>query len=103
MKQGLNFELPISLEVNLDDVQTIDFIFVQGDVKKTFTYPSESATRLDNSTVNLAWTSEDTWLFKPVDNINMDTKITMVGTVNNPETPIVSFTLAPTLFEKEEE
>lgn len=101
MKQGINFELPIEVDVNLDDVESITFLFVQGDVRKTFEYPSSNAYRVDND-IKLKWTESDSWLFRTKQEISMDTKIRMTGTINNPETEIVTFKLAPTLFEKEE-
>ena len=101
MKQGTNFELPVNIDVDLDEVERIDFLFVQGDVTKTFTYPSETAVR-DGNTIKLTWTEEDTWAFKTSVKIEMDTKVKMQGTINNPETAIVSFGLHPTLFARSE-
>lgn len=100
MKQGINFELPLNVPVNVNDVTQIEFLFVQGEVEKSFIYPSDVATKINSHAINLLWTADDTWLFKPNVKIDMDTFIIMKGTMLNPETAITSFTLSPTLFKR---
>ena len=101
MKQGIKFKLPIQIGINLDKVEQIEFIFKQGKTTKEFIYPSEVAIRRPNDNiVDLSWDSEDTYMFKPT-YMDMDTRIYLKDTDEQPETQIVNLKLNPTLFEKE--
>ena len=97
MKQGTNFVLPVKFNLNLGDVERIDFIFKQGSVTKEYSYPSDKAVRSGDE-IRLVWDAQDTYLFKPSVLIEMDSKVYMKDSDDNPDTPILKFYLKRTLF-----
>lgn len=98
MKQGTNFILPVEIDIDLDKVEQIEFVFKQKSVEHTFTYPSDIAVR-EGNTINLIWTQADTYKFI-ADKVEMDTRITLINSPYNPETPIVVFHMDRTLFKE---
>lgn len=103
MKKLTNFILPVEIGMELDDVQSILFKFVQGNKTMLFQYPSAKATRKEGeNTVLLRWTLEDTMVFSENRSIEMDTYIHLIDSDQNPETDIVSMTMNRTLFTQEE-
>lgn len=106
LKQGNNAYLPIEFEgLDLDTVESIDFVFKQFDVEWELTYPSDIATRRADSTnvVEIKWLADDTWRFEKNQDVYMDTRVHLTGSWQNPKTPIVSFRIDKTLFRKDEE
>ena len=102
MKQGARFKLEIGFATALDEVQRIEFKFVQGATSLRFSYPSAVAQRKPNSNiVELLWTAEQTWMFRPGP-VKMDTLVTMKYTDLQPDTNIVTLDMVPTLFTKQE-
>lgn len=101
MKQGTSFLLPVEFDYDLNGVERVEFLFVQGKKQLAFTYPSERARRVNGENViELIWREEDTWLFQPSSTVKMDTKITVADSDYNPETEILRLVFAPTLFER---
>ena len=99
MKQGTNNIMPVHFGIDLDGVSSIDFIFVQEEKKKYYTYPSDTAIRREGeNVVELYWTEEDTYDFLTGE-VQLDTKIHLTGSEQNPPTEIVKFKMTPTLFE----
>lgn len=101
LKQGINMLMPVEFEgLDLDTVESIDFILKQWNTTWEFSYPSEIASRRSGSTniVDIVWRESDTWRFKKEQDIHMDTKITLVDSWQNPKTPIVEFRMDKTLF-----
>lgn len=99
MKQGIKFLLRVDVGMNLSDIEKMEFIFKQGDKKALFQYPSDSAKVIDENTLGLLWTAEDTYQFKP-EIIEMDTRITLKNSEYQPETEIVRVVMNKTLFEE---
>lgn len=98
MKRGINSIMPVDFDIDLDSVERIEFIFSQNSAVKEFTYPSATAYRTEGeNTVNLVWTQDDTFAFKAA-KFAMDTRITLTGSDQQPETPIVIMEMLPTLF-----
>lgn len=100
MKRLTNAVLPVTIGYSLDDVESIRFIFVQGNKKKVFVYPSEKAER-DEDTILLYWDRNDTEYFAP-GRVEMDTLIKPVDSSYNPETQIVPIKWTRTLFERKD-
>lgn len=98
MKRGLNSVLPVSIGMSLDDVESIRFVFTQGAKRLIFDYPSKQAVRrAGENIIDLIWAREQTFAFAhgPA---QMDTLIRLKDAETNPETNIVTVTIAPTLF-----
>ena len=101
MKQGINYSLKVNINDDLDKVKSIDFVFVQGNTKLEFTYPSTMAVRSEGENViYLLWSAEDTYKFNSGSHMKMDTRIHYVDTDYSPETPIIDLVMNPTLFEE---
>ena len=108
MKQGINFRLSVRLEMDIDTVEAVDFIFKNDSPNSDsveFHYPSSRATLNDvlENTINLHWSEEETWKFPPEYPVFMDTKIHMHGKDHCPVTPIVRLQMGRTLFDREED
>lgn len=103
MKQGINTTLLIHIDYNISAIEEIEFIFRQGDITKTFAYPSDNVTVVENNTcehvIGIHWSKKDTFMFNCKDCIRMDTRIHLAGCDDNPETPIVKIKMNETLFE----
>lgn len=102
MKQGIHQRMRVEFDVDLDNVQRIEFRFQQGMARRDVLYPSAQAERVEGrNAVDVDWTAEDTAAFRAGTLVMLDTRITMVGSRINPETGIASFYIADTLFDKE--
>ena len=101
MKQGLTFVLQVNFKMDLDAVEAIEFIFVQGQQFVAFHYPSSSASRIEGTnSVALVWTPEDTYKFRARETLEMDTRVHLTGVMTNPETPIIKMKFGRTLFKE---
>lgn len=101
MKQNTNFILDVKIGMDLDLIESIEFIFKQGENRvKKFVYPSTNAVRGDDEKdiVYLFWKQRDTMVFNTKDIVEMDTRIHVIDSEQNPETPIIPIRLEPTLF-----
>ena len=102
MKQGIHQRMRVEFDVALDNVQRVEFRFQQGATRRDVLYPSAQAERVEGqNAVDVDWTAEDTAAFRAGTLVMLDTRITMAGSRVNPETGIVSFYIADTLFDKE--
>ena len=102
MKQGIHQRMRVEFDTALDNVQSVEFRFQQGSVRRDVLYPSAQAERVEGqNAVDIDWTAEDTAAFRAGTPVMLDTRITMVGSRINPETGIASFFIANTLFDKE--
>lgn len=104
IKQGVNMNMAIPIDTDLDLVDRIVFITVQDVLhRQMWIYPSANATRVpDTNTVNLVWTWEDTFRYDPEKLIYMDTKIFLKNSTENPPTQKTFFRMDSTLFTEEE-
>lgn len=102
MKQGTKFLLPVTVGIDLEAVEKIEFILVQNDKKLTWEYPSVRAIASGNE-VDLIFTEAETWEFAPNSVISIDTRITLKDSEYQPETDIVKVFMRGTLFERTEE
>lgn len=103
IKQGVNYLMPINVGVELELVDKIVFVCEQGEVRKMWTYPSETATRIEGTNViNLEWSWEDTFDFRADASITLDSKVFLASSKYNPPTTKVSFTMDSTLFTESE-
>lgn len=100
MKQGINFLLPIQVGMDVNLIDSMEFIFKQGEKEMNFTYPSEKAIKQNDNTISLVWTKEETYYFNSA-NIQIDTRITLKDSQYQPETKIANVFMKPTLFHKE--
>lgn len=106
LKQGINMLMPVEFEgLDLDTVESIDFVLKQWDTEWSFSYPSDIATRRNDteSIIEIKWLEADTWKFKKNQDIYMDTKVHLIGSWQNPKTPIVKFRMDKTLFHQDTE
>lgn len=105
MKQGTHFILPVEIDMDLDAVERIEFIFKQekrinSDAVKVNVYP-DNCTRQENKNVILIpWTQDETFKFASGRMLYMDTRITLRGSDNQPETEILAIKMNPTLFQE---
>lgn len=98
MKRGTYAVLPVHVDIDLDTVQNIKFIFTQGLGKRLmFQYPSDRILLGDDGVFGLVWTQKQTFYFSHGP-INMDTYIKLKDMETIPQTEILSFQLSPTLF-----
>ena len=89
--------------LDLSNVSKIEFAFSQniGETPlKTATYPSENITLVVDSMIGVEWTPEETALFKAGKPFFADTRITLIDSDYQPETPILKLKMCPTLFEE---
>ena len=89
--------------LDLSNVSKIEFAFAQniGETPlKTATYPNEKATLVVENVIGVEWTPEETALFKAGKPFYVDTRITLIDSIYQPETPILKLTMNPTLFEE---
>ena len=99
MKQETNFILDVCIGFDLDEVEKIEFLFRQGKNRvKKFIYPSSTAERGEGNLVYLHWNRQDTRIFDTSEIIEMDTRITVIGSEQNPETPIIPIRMESSLF-----
>lgn len=99
MKQGTKFILEIEIDTDLDSIESIEFVFVQGQKEMKFNYPSDKTMRLDNNIIGLIFDKEDTYYFN-VGQILMDSRIKLKDSEYNPLTEIVPFKMQKTLFKE---
>ena len=102
MKQGINFILPIKVGIDTEAIEEMEFLFKQKDKQLEFLYPSDKTSVRDDGIIDLKWTKEETYLFES-GSIELDTRIKLKDTDEQPITPIVKVYLRPTLFEEEHE
>ena len=102
MKQGLTYHLAVSFEgISLDDVQRIEFAFADQKDKppvKFDEYPGSVIRKPGTNTLLVPWTAAETYKFTSY--VYMDTRITLLGTTDQPVTPIVTMFMSETLFEE---
>lgn len=101
MKRGTNAIMNVKLGLELDTVESCEFLFVQGKTRLIFEYPSARAVR-DGDHINLIWTDRETFAFKSGEPVKMDTHVHVRDMFTNPTTEIASMMFDPTLFTMEE-
>lgn len=102
MKRVTNGTLAVTINYELDDIESIKFVFTQGYKKLFFDYPSQNAIRKEGENVVLLyWNIHQTAMFE-ADDVEMDTFIKLKESEQNPETPIVTFKMNPSLFREGE-
>ena len=98
MKKGTKSLLPVLIGMDVNLVNKIEFIFVQGNKSKKFTYPSSQTIKIDDRTIGIIWTPSDKAMFK-ADAMQMDSRITLKDSPYQPDTNIVPVIMNDTLFE----
>lgn len=101
MKRYTNTHLEVNIDIDLDDVESIRFIFVQNDRRVVVDYPSEQAFRSDDK-VLLALDRNQTGGFIGGKRVRMDTYVKMKDSSDNPQTEVIEFYPDETLFREEE-
>lgn len=89
--------------IDLNTVAKIEFAFSQeiGEPPlKTVTYPSNNAIIVLDNMIGVVWTPEETALFAAGKPFYADTRITLIESDYQPETPIIKLKMNPTLFER---
>ena len=103
MKRVTNAILPVRIKgVSLSDIRRCLFKFKQDKHEIIFTYPSDRVVVIDEDTIGLKWTVEQTAMFNSQQKVAFDTMIWLTGTDQNPETNVSYFYMMPSLFTKEE-
>lgn len=104
MKQLTKALLKMNFQgIDLSTVSKIEFAFSQEighKPLKTATYPNGGAILVGGNVIGVAWTPEETKLFKENKTFYADTRITLKDSTYQPETPIVKLKMNPTLFEE---
>ena len=100
MKQGLNFNLAVEFDINLDDVEKVEFIFSNSSksFQKLETWEGNVKRKTGTNILLVPFTKEETYNFERT--FYMDTRITLKKSKNQPETPIIELEMNDTLFEK---
>jgi hypothetical protein len=107
MKQGTNYHLKVVFDgLAVEDIREIAFGFSQTRTSPPIKTNRYSALPLRPGDVELVdgaflvpFSAEDTWAFKPDTAFYMDTSVTLPGTADTPQTPIVQLRMDRTLFE----
>ncbi len=97
--------MPVRIHMPLDFVEKIEFIFKQekdrsAPILKSAVYPDTAERYGDKDLVLIPWSKEDTYLFEEDAPFYMDTRITRNDTEDQPDTPIVTLKMSPSLFEE---
>lgn len=100
MKRGIKFLMPIDCGMDIDLIERVEFVFVQGNVRREVVFPSDETMKIDDRTVGVIWTKEQTLAFETVKVVSMDTRITLKDSEFQPETSIERFFINDTLFEE---
>lgn len=112
VKAGTYFLLPLKfITNNFDLIDSIEFIFTRtenGETVKSALWSRNGESRdaalvPDTQTVNVLFTTEDSYLFKQGDMFFIDTRIHYTGSQLNPYTPIKRLRMERTLFKEGEE
>ena len=102
MKRGLNFHLPVSIDIDLQDVDKIEFIFskfIGAEILKKEIYPNGNVKLQElDRTFLIPFSSEETYNFQG--QFYMDTRITLKSTTDQPQTEIITLNMDNTLFPK---
>lgn len=88
--------------IDINDVSKIEFAFSQNIGEKPLKeaeYPNNKTTLIADNLIGVIWTAEETKLFEADKYFYCDTRITLKGSVYQPETPILKLKMQPTLFE----
>lgn len=89
--------------IDLADVDKIEFAFSQNihsTPLKVAEYPGDCVVEIDDNTLGVIWTPEETMLFEGGKAFYADTRITLNYTEYQPKTPILKLKMNPTLFER---
>lgn len=100
MKQNLLTLLALDMTMDVDLIDEAKFLATQGDEELSFTYPSTNAKKIDDRTIGLVWTQDDTWKFEPKKIVRIDTEITLKDSEYQPEAETIYITIHDTKFEK---
>lgn len=101
MKRGTRAILSVEIGLDMDNIESIEFIFVQDRERLMFNYPSQNAVAADGM-INLYWTQPQTFMFSSKKPVYMDTHVHVKDSDTNPKTDIVEIEFSPTLFKLEE-
>lgn len=102
MKQGTTFTMSVKFDgVDVLDIETVEFLFKTEKSKtskavKQSLYPGDAVLDSDGKTFLIPWSRKETYEFNG--QFFMDTRISLKTGQGNPETPIVTLVMAPTLF-----
>lgn len=100
MKRGTHVYLPIEFDIDLNQVDRIEFRFQQGDTVKDFVYPSETAMIHEGANIiDTVWTRADTYAFHS-GVVTLDTRLWIDDF--NPPTEKASVMWCDTLFVESE-
>lgn len=109
IKLGINTTMAvrINLDASLsaDDIESIEFLFKQSrgnesESLKTASYKSNGSGDVERNedVFYIPWTRAETYKFKPQKPFYLDTRITFVGSRDNPITPITQLMMDDSLF-----
>lgn len=98
MKQGIKNLMQIDCGISIEKIDSIDFIFLQGNTEKTFSYPSEAVYQIADTEIGIEWDVDDLAEFSTEKFVKMDSKIYLKDSEFPPETAIERFFISDTLF-----
>ena len=109
MKQLTHFTMPVAIGYDLDNVRRVEFLFKQYQTSeapalKSCVWESDGSgdgvREEGRDVIDLTWTPEETALFQPDEWFYMDTRLSLVKSLDNPETSVVALKMTPTLFKE---
>lgn len=103
MKKRTNVMLRVQIGMDLSLIEKIEFAFSQcqnSTPLRLVDYPSDSVVSLNDNTLGIIFTRQDTEQFQEDSDFYMDTRITLKDSVYNPQTPITTLYMHGTLFEE---
>lgn len=108
MKQGTSFSMSAKFDgLDPESVHSIEFIFKEKRDKtssafKTAKYPDNVSLNTDTQAFIIPWTKAETYKVPYTGRFYMDSRITLNGVADQPETEIVELFMNPTLFDEKE-
>lgn len=98
MQQSINQLEEFYFDLNLSEIQKVEFRFVQGDTVRDIVWPDdEQATAINDHVITVEWLSSDTAKFEP-GYYESQARITVKDSEYQPETKIVPGYIEPSLF-----
>ena len=109
MKQLTHFTMPVAIGYDLDNVRRVGCRFRQYQTSEAPALKScvwdgdgsgDGVREEGRHAIDLTCTPEETSLFQPDEWFYMDTRLSLVNSLDNPETSVVSLKMTPTLFKE---
>lgn len=103
MKQGIDFLMAIRIGIDLDQCEKVELIFTQGEKERYVVYPSDEVVLEPGRMLLVKWSAEQTRYFEAGKKIELDTRITLKDTDQQPATNITTIVFERTNFKEAEQ